>query len=173
MTVTACHACFIPWDVELQTCVTCREVGCVVSHVFATWLGGFKNTPEANLESQNRIDVKRGVWFFSDQCLFIPGNTEGIIIWRGKISIVIWWSWCFCIFNGIKNVIKRLYFNTHLRKNISIYIKNLTPSCIIKRLMICTTTDKKWLQQLKNICFSSYICWAQHNYYTVDLTKYI
>lgn len=44
VTVTACHACFIRWDVELQTCVTCREVGSVVSHVFATWLGGFKNT---------------------------------------------------------------------------------------------------------------------------------
>lgn len=56
VTVTACHACFIPCDVELQTGVTCREVGNIVSDVLATWLGGFKNTPDTNLEIQNEID---------------------------------------------------------------------------------------------------------------------
>lgn len=56
VTVTACHACFIPCDVELHTGVTCREVGNVVSDVLATWLGGSRNTPDTNLEIPNEID---------------------------------------------------------------------------------------------------------------------
>ncbi len=49
--------------------MTCCEVGNIVSHVLATWLGGFKNIPDTNLEIQNRIDVTvRKVT--CDQCSF-------------------------------------------------------------------------------------------------------
>ncbi len=37
--------------------MTCCEEGNVVSNVLATWLKGFRNTQDTNLEIQNRIDA--------------------------------------------------------------------------------------------------------------------
>lgn len=37
--------------------MTCLEVASVVSDVLATWMGGFGNTPNINLEIWNKIDA--------------------------------------------------------------------------------------------------------------------
>lgn len=37
--------------------MTCLEVASVVSDVLATWMGGFGNTPNTNLEIWNKIDA--------------------------------------------------------------------------------------------------------------------